>query len=463
MQNYSELIRQNFDFPTKEFSVANDTLSFNGIPLNEVIDKFGAPFKFTYLPSIREKIEHGNSLFKKAIEKHNYQGKHIYSYCTKSSHYEFVLNETIKCGAHIETSSTFDMSIVKSLFEKGKINKETYILCNGFKRPLYIQKVAETINEGFTNCIPVLDHTKELDQLVGQVNRDFQVGIRVAADEEPNFEFYTSRLGIRYTAITDFYKQSIKPLANVKLKMLHFFINTGMRDTPYYWNELHKCIQKYCELKKICPSLDSIDIGGGLPIKTSLLFDFDYQYMIDEIVSTIKSICDEQNVPTPDIFTEFGSYTVGESGGIIYSVLDKKIQNDNEQWYMIDGSFITHLPDTWGLNQRFILLAINHWDKGSKKVNLGGLTCDSMDYYNSESHDANIHLPDIDPEKEPLYIGFFHTGAYQDALGGVGGLQHCLIPSLKHVLIDKKDHGTFTYELFREEQTQESMLNVLGY
>ena len=35
---------------------------------------------------------------------------------------------------------------------------------------------------------------------------------------------------------------------------------------------------KYCELKKICPSLDSIDIGGGFPIKTSLTFEYDYEY-----------------------------------------------------------------------------------------------------------------------------------------------------------------------------------------
>ncbi len=30
---------------------------------------------------------------------------------------------------------------------------------------------------------------------------------------------------------------------------------------------------------------------------------------------------------------------------------------------MIDGSFITNLPDAWALNQRWPLLAINHWTK----------------------------------------------------------------------------------------------------
>ena len=67
--------------------------------------------------------------------------------------------------------------------------------------------------------------------------------------------------------------------------MLHFFINTGIRDTAYYWNELRKSVEAYCQLKKICPSLDSLNIGGGFPIKNSLGFDYDYEYMAEEIIA----------------------------------------------------------------------------------------------------------------------------------------------------------------------------------
>jgi arginine decarboxylase len=36
----------------------------------------------------------------------------------------------------------------------------------------------------------------------------------------------------------------------------------------------------YYELKKICPTLDSLNIGGGMPIRTSLHFEYDYEYII---------------------------------------------------------------------------------------------------------------------------------------------------------------------------------------
>ncbi len=83
--------------------------------------------------------------------------------------------------------------------------------------------------------------------------------------------------------------------------------------------------------------------------------------MVDEIVNQIKQVCEEEEVDTPHIFTEFGSFTVGESGGAIYQVLYQKQQNDREKWNMINSSFITTLPDTWAINKRFIMLPVNRW------------------------------------------------------------------------------------------------------
>lgn len=461
MKSYYDLIDQSFEFPTKEFAVNGKYLEFHGIPLKKILDEYGTPLRITYLPKISENITNAKNWFANSIKKHNYKGDYTYCYCTKSSHFEFVLDEVVKNDCQIETSSAFDMQIVKSMYNKGKIKKDALIVCNGFKRPLYNQYITEMINDGFENCIPVLDNLNELDVYKSNIDKEFQIGIRVAADEEPNFEFYTSRLGIRYSDINAYYQKEIKD-SNVKLKMLHFFINTGIRDTAYYWSELSRFMYQYCELKKICPELDTIDIGGGFPIKTSMTFEYDYQYMVDQIVENIKWICDKNNVPTPNLITEFGSYTVGESGAHFYSILDQKQQNDKELWYMIDGSFITNLPDTWGQSQKYILLAISKWDHPFHKVNLGGLTCDSMDYYNSESHSSEVFLPLIE-EDEKLYVGFFHTGAYQESLGGYGGIQHCLIPAPKHLLVDKNDNGAFTYRLFAEEQNHEDMLKILGY
>jgi arginine decarboxylase len=109
------------------------------------------------------------------------------------------------------------------------------------------------------------------------------------------------------------------------------------------------------------------------------------------------------------------------------------------------------------------MLPVNNWGMPYQKVNLGGLTCDSMDFYNTEAHSSDLYLPIFEEESERQYVGFFHTGAYQESLGGYGGIQHCLIPAPKHVIVDRLEDGTITTRLFSEEQKSAPMLDILGY
>lgn len=459
---YLDLIEQTFDWPQEEFKLEDFSLIFHDIDLMDVIKQYGTPLKFTYLPNITTNIKRAKKWFKVAMAKVEYQGQYNYCYCTKSSHFLHIMEEAFSNNIHIETSSAFDINLIDALVEMGKFDKSRFIICNGFKLPLYLENIARLINTGFDNTIPVLDNSKELDQLDALTEKPFNVGIRIASEEEPRFEFYTSRLGIGYKSIVPFYEERIKNNPKFRLKMLHFFINTGINDNAYYWNELTKCLNVYCELKTVCPELDSLNIGGGFPVKNSLKFEFDYEYIAEEIISHIKTYCNERDVIEPHIFTEFGTFTVGEAGGAIYNVVHQKKQNDREAWNMIDSSFMTTLPDTWSINKHFILLPINHWDREYERVLLGGITCDSDDYYNSEVHSNAIYLPKYN-SLDPLYIGFFHTGAYQDSIGGFGGIQHCLTPSPKQIIIQRDEDGEITTKLFSKEQSYKSMLKILGY
>ncbi|MFZ4058191.1 MAG: arginine decarboxylase [Ferruginibacter sp.] len=459
---YADLVDQTFNFPQEDFKVEADYLQFNGLDIKSLIEKYGTPLKLTYLPKIGSQIQKAKKMFEVAFKKHKYEGKYNYCYCTKSSHFSFIVEEALKQDIHLETSFAYDIEIINKLYARRKINKETYIICNGYKQKSYTSRIARLLNNGFKNVIPILDNQEEL-KAYKSVKGPFKLGIRVAAEEEPNFPFYTSRLGMRAKDVLEFYVDQIEGYEHkFQLKMLHIFLNKGIKDDIYYWSELNKVINLYCQLKKICPELDSINIGGGFPIKHSLAFDYDYQFMINEIVRNIKEACKRNKVQMPNIFTEFGSYTVGESMAHIYSVIGEKMQNDREIWYMIDSSFITTLPDTWGIGEKFLMLPINKWNQEYQRVTLGGITCDSHDYYDSEEHINEVFLPKLNKE-EPLYVGFFHTGAYQDQISGYGGIKHCLIPSPKHIVVGYDKAGKLVDWVYAKEQSAQSMLKILGY
>lgn len=466
---YVDLIEQTYYFPQEGFDLNDGFLTFHGVSLKYMIEKYGTPFRLMYLPRIGDQIKKARNLFKRAIKNISYKGNYHFCYCTKCCHFHHVINAALKYDVNLETSSSFDIDIIEKLYEKGTINKETIIIHNGYKTDEYIVKIIKLQKSGFKNSLIILDSLKELcrvEKIAGNFDEKtiVQIGLRMAIDEEPQSAYYTSRLGMRHTEIIEYYNNKIKDKKNIKLKMLHFFVDSGIKDSLYYWGEFQKAVNLYIKLKKICPDLDSLNLGGGFPIRNHLGFEYDYEYMIKEIVKNIKEACNAEGIMEPHIYTEFGKYTVGESGAIIFKVIEDKQQNDNELWYIVDNSLMNTIPDAWSMHEKYILLPINKWQNPYTRVNIGGISCDHSDYYNSEDFNQQILLPETpDNDTNPLYLGFFHTGAYQDAISGYGGIKHCLIPSPKHVIIDRDEKGNFIDFEYRSEQSVTDMLHILGY
>lgn len=462
---YFDLIEQTYYFPQESFDLRDNFLTFQGVSLKYLIDKYGTPFRFFYLPKIGDQIKRSRNLFNRAIKKNGYKGNYYYCYCTKCNHFHHVISEALKHKVHLETSSAFDIDLIKSLYEDKELDKNRIVVHNGYKTDEYLQKIFELQALGFENSIVILDNLNELNRLLKIAGkRKCKIGLRMAINEESQSAYYTSRLGIRQTEMMDFFKNHIRDNEHVELKMLHFFVDTGIKDSLYYWGEFKKALKLYLDLKKESENLDSFNLGGGFPIRNHLGFEYNYEYMIGEIVSNIAEACNREEIPHPHIFTEFGRYTVGESGAIIFRVLEQKQQNDTELWYIVDNSLMNTIPDSWSQHEKFILLPINKWGNEYKRVNIGGISCDHSDYYNSEDLNQEVLLPAFgEKDKEPLYLGFFHTGAYQDSISGYGGIKHCLIPSPKHVIIDRDEKGNFFDYVYREEQSANDMFRILGY
>ncbi len=466
-KTYFDLIDQSFYFPQEGFDLHHGYLTFHGVSLKYLIEKYGTPFKLLYLPRIGEQIRRVKNLFNRSIKKNKYQGKYYYCYCTKCCHFSHVIKTALAQGVHLETSSSFDIDLILRLYNEKELTKSTIIVHNGYKTKDYLDKIIKLNNMGFKNSILVLDSISEIAKVKAcwkEANQKLKLGIRVAINEEPQSAYYTSRLGIRPNDVIELYNNEIKDEPNMELKMMHFFVDSGIKDNMYYWGEFQKALSLFVELKHACPELKSLNLGGGFPIRNNLGFEYDYENMIDEIVQNIKSVCMEAGIAEPDIFTEFGKYTVGESGAIIFSVIEQKQQNDAELWYIVDNSLMNTIPDAWSIFEKFILLPVNKWDHKYSRVNIGGISCDHSDYYNSEDMNQQTFLPVYDSEDpEPLYIGFFHTGAYQDSISGYGGIKHCLIPAPKLIIIDRDEKGNFVDKVYRNEQTVDEMLSILGY
>jgi arginine decarboxylase len=152
---YTDLVKQTFYFPQEGFETKEGNLQFNGLDLMHYVEKYGTPLKLTYLPKIGMQINKAKQMFANAFKKHKYEGKYHYCYCTKSSHFSFVVEEALKHEIHLETSYAYDIEIINKLYEKRKINKDVFIICNGFKQKSYTSRIAKLLNNGFKNVVPI--------------------------------------------------------------------------------------------------------------------------------------------------------------------------------------------------------------------------------------------------------------------------------------------------------------------
>src|SRR5260221_10500992 len=176
--SYLDLVKQTFNFPQESFEVDEGNLYFNGLDLKALIAKYGTPLKLSYLPKIGMQIKKSKQMFAVAFKKHKYEGKYHYCYCTKSSHFSFIVEEALKSDIHLETSYAYDIEIIKKLYEKKKITKDIFIVCNGFKQKGYTSRIASLLNVGFKNVIPILDNNGDVQQHKTLVKEPFNVGHR---------------------------------------------------------------------------------------------------------------------------------------------------------------------------------------------------------------------------------------------------------------------------------------------
>jgi len=68
---YLDLIEQSYYFPQEGFDLQDGNLSFYGVSLKYLINKYGTPFRLMYLPRIGDQIKKARNLFRRAMKATN--------------------------------------------------------------------------------------------------------------------------------------------------------------------------------------------------------------------------------------------------------------------------------------------------------------------------------------------------------------------------------------------------------
>jgi len=401
--------------------------------------------------------------FAEAAAAIGYPAPFHYAYASKANSAEEVTRTALAAGAHYETSSAADVEIVRHCLKQGLMPPDRMAINNGFKVPGsdYSRKLIELRASGFENVVPVIEDVDELGPFI-ESGLHFKVGLRQKIDRHARDTRTIDSADIRFGMDTAGMREAARRIGeapNLTLVMYHAMQGDITADPAGWLSGFRASMKLYAELVHEHPTLSMYNWGGGFPAAVGDLQSFDYAGFIIKMLRIAKEVSEQEGIPAPTMIGEFGRYTTAEHGFHLFRILKAKDNGSKTPWYLIDGSIMSSFPDAWALGLEFQVLPLNHLDKPFQRVRLGGLTCDSDDVYPTRPEHAPLFLP---VETEDLYVGFFGIGCYQEMLGGVRGVKHCLLPEANELLISANADGGLDYTVL-PGQTYDQILTLLGY
>lgn len=380
-------------------------------------EKFGTSLEIFMPFIIEERLEDLLDTASALSKKIGYKGKFLYHFPMKVNQNKEAIMALVGEGAHLETSSYTDLYLIKKMLEQEAFNPNIRILCNGPKTDKYMNLIDELQHKGI-KIFPIIEAPNELNFL--QHSR-YDVGIRL--DMPVKAKSYWNKSIDRF----GFSAKEIMEMGSFKnLKILHYHIGSQIEKLSDVIVPIKYALDVYFKLKEKNPSLDTLDIGGGMPIPYERTKSYPVDKLMEKIFEILKSESEKRGLPHPNLVCEWGRYIVAPAQINVYKVIDtKKINYKNTEaskWYVIDGSFMNDLCDTWAIGQKWAVAPLNiKQDKSLAKVWLAGSTCDSDDIYKGTEN--FVTLPDYDANGHSMYIVIFDTAAYENALS----MHHCLL------------------------------------
>lgn len=382
------------------------------------------------------------------IKRIKYKGKFTYHYPMKvNQNKEYVL-PLVSEGAHLEVGSPNELWLVKKLWEGESFHSKIHVLCNGPKTNRYIQLIHDLHAKGLS-IIPIIEDLHELELL-----KDFkgELGIRInlQAKVKSHWDKKIDRFGLT--------SEEILTLGKIRnLKILHYHIGSQIELEKDILVALREAFITYAKLKKTNPSLDTMDIGGGFAVPYEKKRMYSASSVLRRIFGTLYDLSEKHSIPHPNLIVEWGRYLTAPAQLSVFKVVASKDipRGVAKQWYVIDGSFMNDLLDTWALHQKWHIMPVNNMTAKKKhRVWLAGVSCDSDDKYTAS--DGYVLLPRLEdlPPGENQYIAILDTGAYQDAFAA----HHCLLSSPVKVVLQ---NGIVT--VARKRETPDDVGKLFGW
>ncbi len=312
--------------------------------LKEIIDDLarrgiGTPVLLRFPQLVAAQVRKLQRAFSRSIREFEYQGAHMCVYPMKVNQQRSLVEEYLREGSRydfgLEAGSKAELYAALALEQTA----DSLLVLNGFKDEEFIELAFAGARCG-KRVVIVIEKLSELDHVLNVADRNEGggspiLGMRVKLYSKGSGRWEKSggeaaKFGLTTTEMLEVIRRLEQVDRIDMLKLLHFHIGSQLTDIKRIKNAMKEAARVYAKVYQMKVPVDLLDVGGGMAVDydgSKTAFDSSANYSAQEfandVIYTIKQVCDDENVPHPTIIQESGRFLAAYHALLITNVQDE--------------------------------------------------------------------------------------------------------------------------------------------
>lgn len=297
-----------------------------------------APILLRFPQLVAAQVRKLQRAFSKSIREFDYQGAHMCVYPMKVNQQRTVVEEYLREGSRydfgLEAGSKAELYAALALEQ----SPDSLLVLNGFKDEEFIEMAFAGAKSG-KRVVIVVEKMSELDHILriaeATEGRLPIIGMRVKLYSKGSGRWEKSggeaaKFGLTTTELLEVINR-LKEAGRIDmLRLLHFHIGSQLTDIKRIKNAMKEAARVYAKIYQMKVPIDLLDVGGGMAVDydgSKTAFDSSANYnareFANDVIYTIKQVCDDENVPHPTIIQESGRFLSAYHAILVTNVLEE--------------------------------------------------------------------------------------------------------------------------------------------
>jgi arginine decarboxylase len=290
--------------------------------VRELIDQrqLAPPFLLRFPQILAAQLQRLCLAYESAAKQFEYAGGHFPVFPMKVNPRREVVEEFLREGKKqsvgVECGSKAELYAALSLEQPA----DSLLVCNGFKDQSFLRLALLGV-QASKRVVVVVEKLNELKMVLDLAQESGVmpwIGLRAKLYSKGSGKWASSggesaKFGLTTSEILECVRLLRAAGRIGSLKLLHFHIGSQITDVKRVKNAMKEAARVYAKIRQMQVEVEYLDIGGGLGVDydgSKTTFEGSVNYSIEEfannVVYTIKTVCDDEQVPHPHLVTESG-------------------------------------------------------------------------------------------------------------------------------------------------------------